>query len=247
MILPVAVPVALLLAASGGDLPSLLVEVDAAWKERDAPGRLEEIASKIDEAEKLAPDDFEVLWRKARLLVWISDDPWMPNDEKSRIGKQAWEYGDRAAAAAPDRVEGHYYAMAGMGNYSLGIGVLKALAKGIEGKFKERLSRAEAVDPGFQHGGVQTAWGRFWFKLPWPKYDGKKSEANLLEALKRNPANVRAQVYLADLYEKEDRPEKARAALEAAVASSAGAYDGPEERRYQKLAREMLARPAKGG
>jgi len=243
MPLPVALPLALLLAASPGDLPSLLADADAAYAARDEPGRLEELTAKLDEAEKLAPEDFEVLWRKARLLVWISDDPWMPKDEKSRIGKQAWDYGDRAAAAAPDRVEGHYFATVGMGNYSLGIGVLKALSKGIEGKFKERLSRAEAIDPGYQSGGIQTAWGRFYYKLPWPKYDGKKSEANLLRALERNPGNVRAQVYLADLHEKEDRPEKARAALEAAIASPAGAYDGPEERRYQKLAREMLARP----
>jgi hypothetical protein len=239
------VPLALLVAASGGDLPSLLAEADAAYAARDEPGRLEELTAKLDEAEKQAPEDYEVLWRKARLLVWISDDPWLPEDEKSRIGRQAWDYGDRAAAAAPARVEGHYFATLGMGNYSLGIGVLKALAKGIEGKFKERLSRAEAIDPGYQGGGIQTAWGRFYFKLPWPKYDGKKSEASFGRALERNPGNVRTHVYLADLHEKEDRPEKARAELEAAIASPAGAYDGPEERRYQKLAREKLARPAK--
>jgi tetratricopeptide (TPR) repeat protein len=244
MILP-PLSLALLVAASGGDLPSLLEKADAAYAVRDEAGRVEELTAALDEAEKLAPDDFEVLWRRARLLVWISDDPWLPNDEKSRVGRQAWDYGDRAAAANPDRVEGHYFAAIGTGNYSLGIGVLKALAKGIEGKFKERLSRAEAVEPGYQGGGIQTAWGRLYYKLPWPKYDGKKSEAHYRRALEMNPANVRARVYLAELHEKEDRPEKARAELEAAAAAEPGAYDGPEERRYQKLAREMIARTDK--
>ena len=223
------------------DVPALLARVDAEWKRRDEPGRLDEIRSLLGEAEKAAPRDYGVLWRTARLYFWMSDDPALPDDEKSRLGKEAWEYGDRATEVDPGRVEGWYFAAVGMGNYSLGIGILKALAQGIESKFRDRLSRAEKIDPGYLQGGVYNAWGRFYFKLPWPKYDARKSEQALRKAIRVNPANVRGRVYLAELYIKEGHPKEARKLLEEALARAPGVYDAPEERRSQQQAREMLA------
>jgi hypothetical protein len=228
--------------AAPPEAAALVTQADAAWARRDEPGALDELRAKLAEAEKLAPDDYDVLWRLSRLQFWIADDPALSKEDKSRAGKLGWEYGDRATRAAPDRVEGWHYAAAGVGNYALGIGTFRALREGIEGKFKERLSRAEAIDPGFSGGAIQTAWGRFWFKLPWPKYDARKSERALRAALERNPDNVRAHVYLADLDEKEGKRDRARADLEAALAHPPGRYDAPEERRMQAVARERLAK-----
>jgi tetratricopeptide (TPR) repeat protein len=219
----------------------LLAEVDAAWPRRDQASVLDEIRAKLARAEELAPRQYGVLWRQARLHFWLADDPALKNKEKSRLGKVAWEYGDRATEAKPGGVEGWNYAAAGMGNYALGIGIWSALRQGIEGKFKERLSRAEQLDPGFEDGAIQTAWGRFWYELPWPKYSAKRSRKALEEALRKNPHNVRARVYLADLDFKEDEPEKARTELEKAVENPPGRYDAPEERRWQDVARKMLA------
>lgn len=227
--------------SGGGDLAGLLARADAQWPERDQPGVLDRIRSELEQAQKLAPDDYGVLWRLARLDFWVSDDPKLSDDEKSRIGKRAWELGDRAAAINPNGVEGWYFGALGMGNYSLGIGILKALGEGIEGKFKERLSKAEQIDPKYQEGGIYNAWGRFYFKLPWPKYDAKKSEQNLRKAIQVNPANVRARVFLSELYTKEGHPKEARKLLEEALAREPGAYDAPEERRSQQRARELLA------
>jgi cytochrome c-type biogenesis protein CcmH/NrfG len=230
-------------AALGQDQPgqvglsALLARSDTAYARRDQPGALEEVRATLAEATQLAPDDYEVLWRLARLEFWAADDPALPNAEKSKHGKQAWEYGDRATRAKPDRVEGWDYAAAGTGNYALGIGVFRALGEGIEGKFKERLARAEKLDPDYEHGAIQTAWGRFWFKLPWPKYDARKSRRALEQALEKNPDNVRAHVYLADLYRKEGQADRARAELEKALAHEPGRYDAPEERRMQAVAR----------
>ena len=170
----------------------------------------------------------------------FSDDPALTNDEKSRLGKRAWEYGDRAAAVNPAGVEGWYFAAVGMGNYSLGIGILKALGEGIEGKFRERLSKAEKIDPKFFHGGIYTAWGRFYYKLPWPKYDARRSEQALQKSIEMNPEHVRAWVYLADLYHKEGHDKEARALLQEAAAHKPGSYDPPEERRSQAEARRQL-------
>ena len=227
--------------AAGDDLRALLARVDAEWSHRDEPGLMEDIRRLLEKAEQLAPDDYGVLWRLARYYFWVSDDPKIPNDEKSKLGKKAWEYGDRATAANPSGVEGWYFAAVGMGNYSLGIGILKALGEGIEGKFKERLSRAEKIDPKYYDGGIYNAWGRFYFKLPWPKYDARRSEQALQKAIEMNPANVRGRLFLAELYIKEKHRKEAKQLLEEAVALKPGAYDVPEERRSQALARALLA------
>lgn len=243
---PVAAPAGPPAAATppkGRAPEALLAEIDAAYKLRDAPGAMDAMGTKLEDAVKRWPEDYAVLWRLARHNFWLADDPDLGKKEKSRIGKIAWDYGDRATAADPGGVEGWNFAASGMGNYALGIGIFSALRQGIEGKFKERLSRAEAIEPGFESGAIQTAWGRFWYELPWPKYSAKKSRKALEGALARNPDNVRAQVYLADLDEKEDMVSSARAHLERAIANAPGRYDAPEERRWQAVARRKLANP----
>ncbi len=229
-------------AAPSPETKRLLASVDEEWARRDVPGAAEAMRARLAEAEKLAPNDYDVLWRQSRFYFWLADDPWIPKKEKSRLGKVSWGYGDRATAANPNRVEGWNYAAAGMGNYALGIGIFTALRQGIEGKFKERLTNATRIDPRFEGGAIYTAWGRFWYELPWPKYDAKKSRRALDEALRQNPDNVRAHVYLADLLKKEDRSAEARAELEKAVAGQPGRYDAPEERRWQAVARGMRGR-----
>jgi tetratricopeptide (TPR) repeat protein len=227
--------------ASREGLGPLLAESDALYRRRDDPAALATLRARLAEAEKAAPADYEVLWRIARLNFWLADDPGLKSEEKSRLGKIAWDYGDRATATNPARVEGWHYAAAGVGNYALGIGVLTALRQGIEGKFKERLSKAEGIDPDFEHGGIQTAWGRFWFELPWPKYSAERSRRSLEAALAKNPDNVRAHVYLADLFAKEGQPARALAELQRALSGAPGRYDAPEERRWQDVARRRTA------
>jgi tetratricopeptide (TPR) repeat protein len=106
---------------------------------------------------------------------------------------------------------------------------------------RARLSKAESIDTRYFSGGIFTAWGRFYFKLPWPKYDARHSEQMLRKALRVNPDNVRARVFLAELYEKEGHPREARKLLQEAIAHQPGSYDPPEERWAQRLARDVLA------
>ncbi len=231
--------------ATQEELSKSLARADAAWAVRDQPGKLEEAAEALAAAAKLAPGSYAVLWRQARHLSWLSEEPKLANAEKSRIGKQAWELGDKAAAAEPTRVEGYFYAMAGVGNYSLGIGVISALMKGIEGKFRERLARAEAIDPGFEGGAIPMSWGRFYYELPWPKHDAKRSEKFLRQAIALNAGNVRANVYLGDLLLDEGRKDEAREAYQRALAIVPGEPDAPEQRRWQAVAREALEKLTK--
>jgi tetratricopeptide (TPR) repeat protein len=229
------------------ELQALVARADAAWAERDQPGQLEEQETALAAAARAAgPPAYAVLWRQARLLGWRSEDPVLTKKEKSRLGKLAWELGDQARALEPGRPEGHFFAMVGVGNFSLGIGVLSALAQGIEGKFKERLSRAEAIEPGFQGGAIPMSWGRFYYELPWPKHDAKLSEKYLRYAIARNGENVRAQIYLGDLLLDEGRKDEARAAWQRAldIAVVPGQGDPPEQRRWQVVARQSLEKLA---
>lgn len=229
-------------AARPASLGEALARADALWTRRDEPGALDAERAALEAAAGFAPSAYGVLWREARLESWRSEDPAISDQEKSRLGKRAWDLAERAIAADPQGAEGYFYAVAGMGNYSLGIGIFSALAQGIEGKFKARLSRAGELAPGFQAGAVPTAWGRFWFKLPWPKHDGGKCARALAEALAMNPDNVRARVYLGDLHQDEGREAEARAEYQAALGKPPGQYDAPEERRWQGVARAALAR-----
>jgi tetratricopeptide (TPR) repeat protein len=223
-----------------GGVGALLARFDEAWNTRDNAESLADARAALDAAEKTAPATYEVLWREARYLAWISDDTSLDTGKRSKLGKQGWEIADRAAKLEPDRVEGHFYGAINMGNYALGIGVLKALTQGIEGKFKERLSRAEQIDPKFDSGTIYNAWGRFWYELPWPKYSAKKSEEALRKAMRINPASARARVYLAELFIKEGKKDPARNLLNEVISSEPAAYDPPEFRRMQARARDIL-------
>jgi tetratricopeptide (TPR) repeat protein len=227
---------------AASDLDALLATADAAWTVRDEPGKQAELAAVLDDASRMAPGSYAVLWRQARHFGWLAEEPKLADAEKSRIGKLAWEAGDKASALEPGSVEGYFYAMSGVGNYSLGIGVISALAKGIEGKFKARLARAEAIDPGFEAGAIPMSWGRLYYELPWPKHDARLSEKYLRESIARNAENVRAHVYLGDLLLDEGHAEEARAAYQRAVAVAVvpGHGDPPEQRRWQVVARQAL-------
>jgi hypothetical protein len=128
-----------------------------------------------------------------------------------------------------------------MGNYALGLGVVKALSQGMEGKFRDRLGHAAALNEGYEAGAVETAWGRFFDKLPWPKRDRKKAEEHLRRAMEINPAALRARVYLASSLVDGNRPEEAKRLLDEVAAAPVGRYDAPEERRAKALANGLLS------
>jgi hypothetical protein len=129
-----------------------------------------------------------------------------------------------------------------MGNYALGLGVVKALAQGMEGKFRGRLGKATQLDPKFEHGAIEVAWGRFYDKLPWPKRDREQAEAHLRRAIEINSMNLRARVFLASTYMDQDRFVEAKRMLdEVAGTPVSGRYDPPEERRAKALGTALMA------
>ena len=95
---------------------------------------------------------------------------------------------------------------------------------------------APALNDGYEHGGVETAWGRFFDKLPWPKRDRKQAEEHLRARHGDEPAALRARVYLASVYLDDDRAPRPSACWTRCAAAPVGRYDPPEERRAKAMA-----------
>lgn len=230
-------------AAPAGPAPlsQVLARIDQLHARRDDRAAFAEEQSLVQGALARAPQDYNVLWRAARYYFWLADDPGQSNEQRSRVGKEGWDLAERAIAVNPNRVEGHYWAAVCMGNYALGLGVVKALSQGMEGKFRARLGRATQLDPRYEHGAIEVAWGRFYDKLPWPKRDRKEAEAHLRKAIEINSMNLRARVFLASTYLDQDRFVEAKRMLdEVAGTPVSGRYDPPEERRAKALGAGLM-------
>ena len=223
-------------AWSVAPLPSVLARIDDLHRQRYDKTAFTEEQHLVQTGLARDPNDYDLLWRAARFYFWASDDPGLPRDQRSRLGKDGWDVAERAIAVNPNDVAGYYWAAVNMGNYALGLGVMKALSSGLEGKFRDRLGRAAALNDGYEWGGIETAWGRFFDKLPWPKRDRKRAEEHLRRALQINPSALRARLYLGILYLNSDRAPEAKAMLDEVAAAPLGRYDAPEERRAQALA-----------
>jgi hypothetical protein len=229
-------------AHDGGAVPApaaLAARIDELHRRRDDRGAFSEEQRLIQAGLARAPD-YGLLWRAARFYFWASDDPSLPKEQRSRWGKDGWDIAERAILSNPNDVAGYYWAALCMGNYVLGLGVVKALSLGMEAKFRDRLGRAAALNDAYEYGGVETAWGRFFDKLPWPKRDRKQGEDHLRRALGINPAALRARVYLAISYLDSDRTPEAKRLLDEVAAAPVGRYDAPEERRAKALGAGLM-------
>jgi tetratricopeptide (TPR) repeat protein len=227
-------------AAASAPIPALLARADDLYRRRDDKTAWHEEQRLVQALIARAPGDYGVLWRAARFYFWASDDPGVPKEQRSRWGKDGWDLAEKAIAVNPNDVAGYYWAALCMGNYAVGLGVVKALSQGMEGKFRERLSHAQALNAGYELGAAETAWGRFYDKLPWPKRDRKKAEEHLRKAIEMNPYALRARVYLASTYLDTDRAAEAKRLLDEVAATVPGRYDAPEERRAQALAAGLM-------
>jgi hypothetical protein len=221
-------------------MPVLLARVDELYRRRDDRNAWHEEQRLVQTLIARAPADYGVLWRAARFYFWASDDPGVSKEQRSRWGKDGWDLAEKAITVNPNDVAGYYWAALCMGNYALGLGVVKALSMGMEGKFRERLGHAQSLNAGYEMGAAELAWGRFFDKLPWPKRDKKKAEEHLRKAIEMNPAALRARVYLASTYLDSDRAAEAKKLLDEVAAAPVGRYDAPEERRAQALGAGLM-------
>jgi hypothetical protein len=217
---------------------------DDLWKRRDDPAAIKQLETLTDQHLAEDPNGFETTRRQASLVAWEADGESDGSDEKAAKGKIAWEAGDKAIQANPGDVRGHYFSGVGVGLYSEGVGILTALSQGLEGKFRERMLAALRIDKDFQNGAPQVVWGRYFFKLPWPKRDLDESIRVLRAAMRSHPGNWRAKLYLADsliVNGLEGQDDEAHQLVQQ-ILDAPGGHDPPEERRVKEMARRWKSK-----
>ncbi len=76
--------------------------------------------------------------------------------------------------------------------------MVAAATEGIASTFEREAQRAYEISRDFDHGSPMLALGRFYFELPWPKRDLKKSRQYLEELKQRHPDVLLGHLYLAE-------------------------------------------------
>lgn len=214
-----------------------LARLASLWAERTDPAKADEALRLATAALAERPDAPDRMFWKARFALWVGDRITDPKERK-RLGREAWDVGDELARARPEWVAGHYFAAVGIGLYCSGAGVLSVLGEGLDSKFTERLERALALDPRFEHQGPRLAKGRYFFEMPWPKRSLAKSAAWYQQALADDPRNLRAMAWLAETLWREGNVAAALTQL-AHVREGHIEGDLPEEERVKAIALQV--------
>ncbi|HEX8697656.1 MAG TPA: tetratricopeptide repeat protein [Myxococcaceae bacterium] len=219
--------------------PEVLASLDALFARRNEAAAVKELEEGLKKELAAAADDYELIWRNARLLVWQADGA-SDGRMKKVYGKQAWDACEKGVKLAPQRVECHFFGAGGIGTYSQGVGIMKALKDGLEGKFNERLDAAIKIDAFYEYGAPLLSKGRYHYELPWPKRDLKQSAKLYEQVIAKFPGNLRAHYYLAETLLADDEAKKAQEAI-VKVKQGSVAYDPPEARRVQEWAKKVEA------
>ncbi len=234
---PAAAPV----AAPAATDPAV-ARFDELWRSRDSQASATELQKLADQFAQ--SDDYEKLWRVAHWDFWRADGA--PNDtEKEKIARAGWDIGKKAVAKNPQGPAGLYWTSVDIGLYSEAVGVVNALMKGLESKFRDPIMEVEKMDPNHQlkdvdYVGPEISLGRYYYSLPWPKRSLTKSKAQLETAVKVRPQDLRARFYLAQTLVADGDKAEAKAQVEAIAAGSSD-YDPPEARRIKKRAAAWAA------
>ncbi len=214
-----------------------IADYDALWLKRDDPVTLQKLYKVLQAELKKDEGDFEANWRLASWLNWDANN--YDGDLKAGLAKRAWSASDKASAAKPEDVRAQYNGGVGIGLYSEGVGILNALAQGLEGKFKSRIQAALRIDKDYLDGAPQVVWGRYFFKLPWPKRDVDESIKVLRAAVASHPTNLRAKWYLAESLLDDGKREEPKKLGEEVLAAPLGADPAEDKKVKSEVTRWM--------
>lgn len=151
------------------------------------------------------PENFEVLWRMAR-LSYYSGFFGMPkdssNEDKMLVFQVGTEAGDRARRLEAKRVEGHYWYAVTLGGWGIAKGVLNALSSA--GPMRDALSEAIKIDAKYHFAGPLRVRGRLYYKLPGiiSFGDNQKAAEDLKRAISLAPDIKLNHIYMAEVQSK---------------------------------------------
>src|SRR6476469_7121847 len=94
---------------------AIAAKVDELYARRDDDKALSEMDKLLTDGLKANPEDYGLLWRMSRLRYWQADG--VSGEKKKNLGKDGWDYGERAVKANPNGGEGQYFAGIALGAY----------------------------------------------------------------------------------------------------------------------------------
>ena len=186
-------------------------KLDSIYRKRHKSGYAKKGLEMARKLVKDNPESFDAQWRLSRSAFWFAERAVARGDEKTAkdIGWEGYQAGLKAIEKNPKGVQGYYYGVASLGQYSKGIGIFKALSMDISGKYEDMCGKAIKLNKRYNMGGPLRTYGRYYYKLPWPKRDLEKSTKLLEEVTRLFPKKLRNHAYLADTYAKDDRDDLA--------------------------------------
>jgi tetratricopeptide (TPR) repeat protein len=230
-------PVAATVAAQGASAPETAEEADALFAGREDLTKA--IAAADYWAKRLAdnPEDFEAGWKLARVCYWLGDH--VPQAARRGRFEQGIEAGRKAAAAQPNRPEGHFWQAANMGAMAEGFGMRAGLR--YRGPIKASLEKALAIDPSYLNGSPDRALGRWYARVP-GLLGGSDSKAveHLQRSLTYAPQSIASLLFLAETYLDMGRKDDARRQFQAVIDAPFDPDWIPEEKEFKEKARAQL-------
>src|SRR5215510_7782294 len=182
-------------------------EADNLFTFGDDAGRDKQSMGVIERALAANGNDYQWMWRAARVYYFVGDVA--AKSEKVSYFEKGINAGQRAVAAQPNGVEGHFWLGVNYGGYSDQKGVFKALAT--VGKIRAEMETVLKLNDHYQEGGAYLALGEMDRQLP------RIIGGNLNRAIQRleqgmsvAPQNLEMKLALGQAYEEKGRKEDAR-------------------------------------
>lgn len=192
-----------LMAQTTSPIPAeTLKQFDVLWDDkRHDPAVATQMKRDLEGMIKTYGERYELDWRMARQFWWLADGE-TDSGKMEQLARQGWDWGKKAVKLSPEGVEGNFWTAVCIGQYSLAIGILRALANGLESEFNRYLDKSIQLNKAYAGAGPLRTKGNYWQSLPWPKRDLDKAVATLQEAIKLAPQGMRSRLYLAETFEK---------------------------------------------
>ena len=245
----IKVMVALLVVAAASStslaqdkVAELLKKGDAAYRKAYSNKQTWAAMYYYKEAVKLNPKSYEAQWRVARTFFWLTDNTDNKGKDKD-LGWQGYAAALQAIRLNSKGVEGHYFAALCIGEYSKGLGIVTALRKGIESKFKNHLNMSMKIKRCYDYGGADRAYGNLFHLLPWPKRDRKKAMKHYRWSLKCRKAVPRTHYYMARVLAADDKNDEAKKEIENCLKARRGT--ATDNYRSHKLCKKLLKKISK--
>lgn len=183
-----------------------------------------------------SPNDYQWLWRAARGHYFVGDAS--KGAERLRNYQAGVSYGQRATAAQPNAVEGHFWLGANHGGVGEEKGGIRALS--IIKKVRAEMESVLRLNANYAEGSAYLALGELDRQVPGLLGGDLKRAINRLETgVRVAPQNLEMKYVLAQAYQEAKRIEDARRLLNEVINGSARKR---AERNVQIKARALLAK-----